>query len=210
MQEYSTKPTHIGDPNGFRADALTFLGLVRGQSPGVRGVLFETWARGPGHSYYPGTFPGGPAQMQQELRDNYELARQDLVAAYGADSAVVAHVGDAWEATGWDDLHATDIYHANTRGTYLTGLVIFGTVYGEATTVGLPKLFASLTEQEATDLQAVADDYLPPGLTFDANGDDAVDGADLAGVGGLPKRPGDALLGRCGLPDHGRQRRCER
>lgn len=184
IQEYSTNPTHIGNPLGFRSDAVTLLGLVRGHSPGVKGALFETWARGPGHEYYLGTspaFPGGPAQMQQELRDNYEFARQDLVTAYGADSTILAPVGDAWESTGWANLHSTDIYHANTRGTYLTGLVLFGNIYGQRTTVGLPKLFASLTTQEAAALQAIADGFLPPGLTFDADGDGSIDGADLAG-----------------------------
>lgn len=184
MQEYSTNPTHIGDPNGFRTDAITLLGTVRAHSPGVRGVLFETWARGPGHDYYTepfALFPGGPAQMQQEVRDNYELARQDLVATYGPNSAIVASVGDTWESTGWDALHSTDIYHANTRGTYLTGLVIFGNVYGERTTVGLPKLFASLTDPEAAALQAYADEFLPPGVTFDNDADREVDGDDLPG-----------------------------
>ena len=203
IQEYSTKPTHIGDPPAFRADAQTLFGLVRTHSPAAHAVLFETWARGPGHAYYTGnppTFPGGPSEMQQELRDNYELARQDLAGSNGADSVTVARVGDAWEATGWDNLHATDIYHANTRGTYLTGLVIFGTLYGERTTAGLPKLFASLTAQEATDLQAVADDYLPPGLTFDADGDRDIDAADVSGFVDcltgpqFSYAPGDACL----------------
>ncbi|MCA9244308.1 MAG: hypothetical protein KDA32_10160, partial [Phycisphaerales bacterium] len=184
MQEFSTEPTHIGNPAQFRADALTMFNQVRSHSPAAQGVLFETWARGPGHSFYTGatpSFPGGPAQMQQEVRDNYELARQDLAAAHGPNNVVVARVGDAWESTGWDNLHSTDIYHANTRGTYLTGLVIFGTVYGQRTTVGLPKLFGTLTAQEAADLQAVADQYLPPGLTFDDNGDGSINRDDLPG-----------------------------
>lgn len=204
IQEFSTEPTHIGNPANFRANALTMFNQVRSHSPAAKGVLFETWARGPGHSYYTGgspLFPGGPAQMQQEVRDNYELARQDLAAAHGNDSVSIATVGDAWEATGWDNLHSTDIYHANTRGTYLTGLVIFGTIYGESTTVGLPKLFGSLTAQEAADLQAIADEYLPAGLTFDANGDRSINGDDLAGFAAClagpeaPYAPGaDCLL----------------
>ena len=170
IQEFSTNPTSIGDPAGFRADAAALFGAVRSHSPAARAILFQTWARGPGHFFYtdsPPLFPGGPAQMQQELRDNYELARQDLMATYGPGSAVVARVGEAWEATGWDDLYAADIYHANTRGTYLSGLVIFGTVYGRRTTLGLPRLFSSLTAQEAAALQAVADQFLPQGPPFD-------------------------------------------
>jgi hypothetical protein len=210
LQEYSTKPTHIGDPPAFRADAASMFGLVRSHSLGADCTLFETWARGPGHSYYTGdppTFPGGPAQMQQELHDNYGLALQDLLTAYGAGSTQVAWVGDAWEATGWDNLHGGDIYHASTRGTYLTGLVIFGTVYGERSTVGLPKLFDSLSTQEATDLQAFADLYLPPGLTFDYDGDDQINGTDLPGIDGCltgPEQPyssGDGCLIMDGTAD---------
>ncbi len=170
IQEYSTNPTSIGDPAGFRAAANALFGAVRSHSLAAKAILFQTWARGPGHYFYtdsPPLFPGGPAQMQQELRDNYELARQDLVAAYGPGSAIVARVGEAWQATGWDDLHAADIYHANTRGTYLSGLVIFGTVYGRRTTLGLPALFTSLTPQEAAALQSIADLHLPPGPSFD-------------------------------------------
>ncbi len=185
LQEFSTQPTHIGNPAAFRADALALFGLVRNHSLAARAVLYETWARGPGHAFYfgaPPAFPGGPGQMQQELRENYELVRQDLVAAHGVGSALVASVGDAWESTGWNNLHADDLWHANTRGTYLAGLVIFGTIYDQRTTIGLPKLFAGLTPQEAAELQAVADQFLPPGLPFDHNGDGNVDGDDLLGL----------------------------
>ncbi len=185
LQEFSTRPTHIGDPAAFRADALALFGLVRSHSSAARAVLYETWARGPGHEFYSGSpplFPGGPAQMQQQLRDNYELARQHLVTAFGPGSAVVARVGDAWEATGWNNLHADDLHHANTRGTYLAGLVLFGTIYDQRTTVGLPKLFAGLTAAEAAALQAVADQFLPPGRPFDHNGDGDVDAGDLPGL----------------------------
>lgn len=178
LQEFSTNPTHIGDPAGFRADAVTLFDEVQTHSPGVLPVLYETWARAPGHSYYTGgapSFPGGPAQMQQELRDNYELARQDLDAWIGDDVTIVARVGDSWEATGWDDLHSTDLYHANSRGTYLAGLIIFGTIYHQPTTIGLPRLFASLSDPEAAALQAIADGYLPPFSPFDTDFDGDID-----------------------------------
>ena len=206
LQEFSTRPTHIGDPAAFRADALALFGLVRSHSPGAQALLYETWARGPGHSFYfgdPPLFPGGPAQMQQELRANYELARQDLAAAYGVDSTIVASVGDAWEATGWANLHADDIYHANTRGTYLAGLLLFGTIYGQRTTAGLPKLFDGLTAADAAELQAVADQFLPPGRPFDYDGDGNVDAGDLPGLAtclagpDLPYPPGSG----CGRMD---------
>lgn len=159
LQAFSTRPTHIGNLSQFRADLLALFTEARNHSPSASAVLYETWAREPGHSVYTGdppSFPGGPAQMQQELRDGYELARQDVDAAFGAGVAAVAPVGDAWESTNWDNLHATDMYHAGPRGTYLAALVIYGTVY-QSPTFGLPKVFAGLSEQEAAELQVAAD-----------------------------------------------------
>ena len=159
LQGFSTRPTHIGNLPLFRTDLLALFTEVRNHSPSASAVLFETWARAPGHSYYTGdppSFPGGPAQMQQELRDGYELARQDVDAAHGAGVAAVAPVGDAWESTNWDNLHSGDLWHAGARGTYLTALVIYGTVY-QSPTFGLPKVFPSFSEQEATELQVAAD-----------------------------------------------------
>jgi hypothetical protein len=163
LQGYSTRPTHIGALNQFRTDLLALYGEVRSHSPGAGAILYETWARAPGHEYYSGanpSFPGGPAQMQEELRAGYREAEQDIDITLGADRAWVAPVGDAWEDTGWANLHASDLYHANSRGTYLAALVIYGTVYSESV-VGLPKVFGSLTEQEAADLQAYADAVIP-------------------------------------------------
>jgi hypothetical protein len=137
MQEYSTKPTtHTADGNAadFRADALALFGKVRAHSPAATGVLFETWARGYGHAFYtsaPVQFPGGPAQMQQQLRTNYGLAAGDLNAANGAGSVRVAPVGDAFEQGNFSNLHNSDIYHANNRGSLLAGMAIYSTIYGD-------------------------------------------------------------------------------
>jgi hypothetical protein len=198
LQGFSTRPTHIGNLPQFRADLLGLFTLARNHSPNAGAVLFETWAREPGHSVYTGdppSFPGGPAQMQQELRDGYELARQDVDAAFVAGVATVAPVGDAWESTNWDNLHATDMYHAGARGTYLTALVIFGTVY-QSPTFGLPKVFPSFSEQEAAELQVTADlilgyscgaagldcnsNCIPDLFEDDCNGNDVPDDCDIA------------------------------
>ncbi|MBN2448523.1 MAG: hypothetical protein JXO22_17480, partial [Phycisphaerae bacterium] len=163
LQGYSMRPTHIGELNQFRVDLAALYGVVRSHSPGAGAVLFETWARAPGHSVYIGvdaSFPGGPAQMQEELRAGYRQAEQDVDISLAADRAIVAPVGDAWEDTGWDNLHSTDLYHANSRGTYLAALVIYGTIYSESVT-GLPKIFASLSGAEAAELQAYADAVIP-------------------------------------------------
>ena len=163
LQGYSTRPTHVLDRAQFRLDVMSLYGEVRSHSPAAGAVLFETWARAPGNDVYGGSpplFPGGPAQMQEELRDGYAQAEQDVDLTLAADRSIVAPVGDAWEDTEWDNLHASDLYHANTRGTYLAGLVIYGTIYSESV-VGLPKMFSSLTTEEAAELQAYADAVIP-------------------------------------------------
>jgi hypothetical protein len=127
MQEYSTNPTHIGNPADFRSDAVALSGRIRAHSPDVEAVLFETWARAPGHYFYPSSFPD-PAAMQAELRSNYNLAAGDILSSGG--SARVAPVGDAWESTGWNNLHGGDLYHGNERGYTLASMVIYRSVYG--------------------------------------------------------------------------------
>lgn len=163
LQGYSTRPTHIGELNQFRTDLAALYGEVRAHSPGAGAILYETWARAPDHSVYTGdapSFPGGPAQMQKELRDGYRAAELDVDITLAADRATVAPVGDAWEDTGWDNLHASDLYHANSRGTYLAALVIYGTLYSESV-VGLPSVFTSISAAEVAELQAYADAVIP-------------------------------------------------
>ncbi len=168
LQDYSTRPTHVGDLAAHRSDFVTMYQQVAAHSPDVKVVGFETWARAPGHEFYSGTspsFPGGPAQMQAELRDGYNLSTMDLNLLAGMGTSRVAPVGDAWESTGWSNLHATDLYHANNRGTLLAALVIYGTIYqddvsdidltGVAASLGMPAPYGLY-------LAGVADQYLVP------------------------------------------------
>jgi hypothetical protein len=137
LQGYSTEPTHIGDPVGFRNDAVTLTGLVRnhpsGKGIGTQAVLYETWARGPTHAFYPNTF-ASPTVMQQELRDSYTAATADINAAFGPGTARYAPVGDAYEAAGFNlNLYGSDIYHPSEYGATLNALILYRTIYGELT-----------------------------------------------------------------------------
>ena len=142
LQDYSTEPTHIGNLASHRSSAVALYQEVATHSPGVIPIMFETWARGPGFSYYTGAnplFPGGPAQMQQEVRDGYRLSTQDINAAIGANLARYAPVGDAWELAGFPlNFYASDIYHAQNRGTLLNALVLYQTIYDDPTTSDIP------------------------------------------------------------------------
>lgn len=148
LQDFSTMPTHIGDLSQHLSSSLGLYQAVAARSPDVTPVLYQTWARGPGHSFYTGgapSFPGGPAQMQQEVRDGYLASQANINASAGAGTALVAPVGDAFEEMNFSlNLYHTDIYHAQNRGTLLATLVLYGTIYGDTTTSDIP-LAAILT-----------------------------------------------------------------
>lgn len=134
LQEYSTRPTtHPTDGNvpAFRAAAQGLYQAVLNHSPDAQAVLYETWARHPGHFFYPGIWATA-SDMQAELRANYNDA-SDLLNTIG--SSEVARVGDAFEAGGFDtSLYAGDLYHQNNRGALLAALVLYGTIYDDMTT----------------------------------------------------------------------------
>ncbi len=162
VQEYSTRPTdNIGDPAQFKTDAAWFYDRIKAASPQAQVVLYETWARHPDHSFYPGSFTD-PAQMQAQLRLHYNDAADNYIPANALFSpstdVQVAPVGDAWElhlaAAGALRLHGSDDYHAGENGRYLNALVLYSTIYGVvadgASALGLDPADAAL-------LQAAAD-----------------------------------------------------
>ncbi|MEQ8847983.1 hypothetical protein [Botrimarina sp.] len=168
LQDLSTMPTRLGSLSQHLSSTLDMYQLVADRSPDVVPVLYETWARGPGHSFYAGanpSFPGGPAEMQAELRDGYEQSTANINQAVGMDIARLARAGDAWEADDfWLGLYANDIYHANNRGVLLNGLVLYGTIYGDPTTSDIPLASVlnqlGLSAEDGARLTAVADSVL--------------------------------------------------
>lgn len=129
MQEFSTRPTdhpELGDPQLFYDSAAGLASAVRAHSPGVGAVLFETWARGPGHGVYPDDW-ASPAAMQGELAHHYGVAAGQI----GAD---VARVGTAFGEAGFDlSLYGSDRWHASNHGALLAGMMIYAAVYDDAT-----------------------------------------------------------------------------
>ncbi|TWT47539.1 PEP-CTERM sorting domain-containing protein [Botrimarina hoheduenensis] len=176
MQEHSTKLTRAyPGPPAFPAsvadsqsDIVALYNVAKLRSPDVTPVLYETWARGPGHAFYSGVTPlfADPAEMQAEIRTGYDALQSALNTATGDERALIAPVGDAWEAAGYDRLHANDLWHAQNRGTMLAALVIYGTVYGDVTTsdIDLTSVLSSvgLSAADGMQLTAAADVTLNP------------------------------------------------
>jgi hypothetical protein len=150
LQNYSTEPTHVGNPALHRSSAVQLYQAVAAHSPAVVPVLFETWARGPGHDLYTGPapeFPGGPFQMQAELHGAYQLAAGDIDAAAGSSIARMAEVGTAFANTGFDpSLYESFMYHAEHKGILLAALVTYSSIYGDPTTsdIDLSDILAEL------------------------------------------------------------------
>lgn len=192
IQEHSTKLTRAFGtyPNSVtesQGDVVDLYNYAKQRSPDVVPVLFETWARGPGHEFYTGgnpLYPGGPSEMQAEVRTGYDGLKSALDAAIGSDLTRIAPVGDAWEDLNWDRLHANDLWHAQNRGTLLAALTIYATIYEDDDT-------------SAIDLSDVLDSL---GLT-------AADGAQLtATVDALPEPSTAVLLSVVCLLTIGRRR----
>jgi hypothetical protein len=170
LQDFSTMPTTLGSLSQHLSSTLGMYNAVAARSPNVTPVLFETWARGYGHSYYTGgspAFPGGPAQMQQQLRDGYLAAQANIDANAGVGTALLAPVGDAFEEMNFaSSLYAGDIYHAQNRGSLLAALVLYGTIYGDTTTsdITLGSILTSLniSAADAASIAAAADAVLAP------------------------------------------------
>lgn len=176
MQEHSTKLTraYTGSPSfpasvaESRGDVVDLYNLAKNRSPNVVPVLYQTWARGPGHAFYTGFNPifSGPAEMQAEVSDGYDQLKEALDEEAGSDLALIAPVGDAWGEANYDNLHANDLWHAGNRGTLLAALTIYGTVYGDTTTsdIDLSGVLASLNlnANDGAFLTAAADAVLAP------------------------------------------------
>lgn len=142
LQDYSTWPTHIGNLAQHLSSTLAMYQLVANRSPNVVPIMYETWARGPGFSYYLGAnpvFPGGPAQMQQELRDGYHMSTNNINNAVSMNLAKYAPAGDAFQTAGFPlTLYANDIYHAQNRGSLLNSLMLYATIYDDPNVSDIP------------------------------------------------------------------------
>ncbi|TWT72710.1 hypothetical protein Pla123a_40090 [Posidoniimonas polymericola] len=173
LQEHSTKLTRAyPDSPPFPASveeskttAVELFNVAKQHSPGVTPVLYETWARGPGHAFYTGANPlfSGPAEMQAEIRAGYDALQEALDTDAGQQQTLLAPVGDAWREANYDNLHATDLWHAQNRGSLLAALVIYGTIYGDTNTSALDLTqrrvldSLNLTEADGAFLTAAAD-----------------------------------------------------
>ena len=179
IQGYSTEATQLRDTSAFRTNALALYRRIKdhasGKGLGVHPVLFQTWARAAGHSYYPGTF-ASPAVMQHQIRTNYQAAAEIIRAAEPSADVRIAGVGDAFELGGFNaaDLYSADLYHAGNIGPELAALILYKTIYG-VTVTNIPYAavraagWTSMGSNDWTRVTYWAEGLLPPDLPAATN-----------------------------------------
>ena len=173
LQNYSTEPTHLVDAKHRLADHFTYgMALyqkVMSNNPLTRVILYETWSRAAAHPFITGVSSArsfaSTTEFQSELRANYRQLASSLNRAWPANPRVlVAPVGDAWEYAGglraasdplYAPLHASDNYHGNDNGYYLSAAVFYAVVYGASpcglsTNTLISDLHLNLTMRAAT------------------------------------------------------------
>jgi hypothetical protein len=166
LQDYSTRPTHVGDIAGFTRDGETFSDRIAAASPHAGIVLYETWARPPvfyskekGHDF------SGPAQMMSELHESYGHLHDDLAKRDGDRPALDALVGTAFARLNVKypaiSVNAIDNHHSTAAGYYLAALVIYETIYHDSVKGAPSTFFKGLLRfppEDAAHLQEVADE----------------------------------------------------
>jgi hypothetical protein len=165
LQDYSTKTTHMGNLSDSLANAETFYKRIRKGSPAAGIVLYETWARGIGHSFYTGTSTKksfvDPEEMMTEIRKGYAELKVRLEAIEEGEQVRLAPVGTAFALCQKKhpeiNLYSGDIYHASEQGYYLSALVIYATVFRDSPT-GATREFPGITFDSDTSakLQEIA------------------------------------------------------
>ena len=165
MQGFSLEATEVfGNPAQFRANALAILTNVRAHSPNAKAVMYQTWARGPGYSAYPGSY-AAPYDMHVEIHANYQLAVDDMNAAFGAGTAFRAAAGDAVALLSFDpSLYVADQSHPTAPTSMMAAMAIYQAIY-RARTCDVDPDFGSTSNliNRLTSLGLDADDWLQYG-----------------------------------------------
>ena len=124
-----------GNTPNFVANGVQIMDNVRLHSPGALAVIYQTWARGAGHSLYTAptpTYPGGPLQMHLELEDGNQQLADAIDAAYGPGTAVIAAAGESSALRGFDpSFYKADLSHPSNELTIQAGTTIFTRIFGQ-------------------------------------------------------------------------------
>jgi len=140
IQDFSSKPTRTGNRENFFRSGEALAELIWATSPEAEIILYRTWARKPGHSWYQDGDRLAPFRdfndMDVELEVSYRALQALLTGKNPGKSVRIARVGDAVSLcvreTPGIDLYDADLHHLNPVGSYLSALVFYATVFQES------------------------------------------------------------------------------
>ena len=154
LQEKSTGTLHD------KPDFHTYVGRLGklAKKAGAELVLYQTWARAPGHTVYRWGWSGRkPAVMLERVAAEYNKAAGEL-------GALVVPVGRAWERCLAKhprlNLYDEDLHHASPLGSHLAASVFYVSLTGRDPTP-LAYQAPGVAQDDALALRAVAWDYRP-------------------------------------------------
>jgi hypothetical protein len=175
LQNHSIEPTHIGSISDHMTYGTLLYNAIIANNPDTQVHLYQTWARAEAHSLITGTSTSGTFattdEMLGELVTNYQALADSLILANPDKAPVVVDpVGEAWNHAGGNlpasdpdyiDLWATDNYHGDDRGYYLSACVHYASIYqqnpeGLFTEPAVTALSLTLSEAEAAFLETIA------------------------------------------------------
>lgn len=164
LQDYSTKPTHVGNVEEFMKNGATFYNRIAAASPKAKIVLYETWAYDAKHPIFGKSSPtkfASPEEMMGELHKNYTALQTALQSKDASREILYAPVGTAFARCVKEhpeiNLYMSDLKHPSKEGCYLSALVLYATIFHDSP-VSTTNTFASFTldAQVAQKLQIVA------------------------------------------------------
>lgn len=161
LQDLSTRAMDKTKDDFFR-DGEAFYTRISATSPNAKIVLYETWGYDREKSD-----PTVMGKMFTEIQANYAKLRDTLAAKDPKREVLVAKVGTAFALSQQKNptinLLADDKKHPSKYGSYLSSLVIYGTIFKDSPK-GAAKEFSAgkvVIEPDIADkLQAIADDVL--------------------------------------------------
>lgn len=125
MQEQSTKP--IFSRQVFELDVKNLSDLIHEYNPDAKIVLFETWAREVGSSFYTENPTYDYKSAEKALLDSYKGAADKY--GYMISYAGVGFYYEHLKNLGMK-LYQSDLTHPSGAGTYLAALIHAGTLFG--------------------------------------------------------------------------------
>jgi len=171
LQDFSTQPTHIGNPGKFFEDGETFYRLIRESCPESKILLFETWAREKGHVVYTGVSTPksfiDPAQMTRELKRSYTSLYRRLETLDTGNQLGLAPVGSAFALCQSKypeiKLYWSDKHHPGVDGGYLAALVLYASIFQDSPKGATREFFGiTLGPGVAEKLQEIAAEVTSP------------------------------------------------